>query len=207
MIPKGPPHYWQDAKDYLRRIDPVLANIIDQYEDPPLTSRGDLLYTLSYSIVGQQISAKAAAAIWARLIQLISPLNTQNILDTPLEQLRDIGLSKRKCEYLKNIAQFVAESTDINWIELTEKEIYQKLIQIKGVGPWTIHMVQIFTLCLPDVLPLQDIAVIRAIEKNYRNAERLTLDEVEAIAAPWRPYRTVAIWYLWRTIDSEPVEY
>ena len=148
MIPKGPPHYWQDAKDYLRRIDPVLANIIDQYEDPPLTSRGDLLYTLSYSIVGQQISAKAAAAIWARLIQLISPLNTQNILDTPLEQLRDIGLSKRKCEYLKNIAQFVAESTDINWIELTEKEIYQKLIQIKGVGPWTIHMVQIYSKLL-----------------------------------------------------------
>ena len=121
--------------------------------------------------------------------------------------MRAVGLSNRKCQYLHNVADFLMQNTHINWNTLTQEEVEQTLIQIKGVGPWTIHMVDIFTLCFPDILPLKDIAVIRAVEKLYRQGNRLTTQEVETIAQAWRPYRTVAVWYLWRSIDDEPVAY
>lgn len=206
-IPKGIPKYWEEAKLYLRRIDPVLAYIIDQYEEPALQSRGDILYTLSYSIVGQQISAQAAAAIWKRLCEALGEITTERIIEIDVDTLRHVGLSRRKCDYLKNIAHFILANPHIQWSTINEDELYETLIQIKGVGPWTIHMVQIFTLCLPDVLPLKDIAVIRAIEKQYRQGTKASLKDIEKIADPWRPYRTVAIWYLWRTLDPEPVSY
>jgi DNA-3-methyladenine glycosylase II len=207
QIPKGIPQYWEEAKLYLRRIDPVLAYIIDQYEEPALQSRGDILYTLSYSIVGQQISVQAATVIWRRLCDTLGEITAERIIEINVDTLRQVGLSRRKCEYLKNIAHFILANPHIHWSTINEDELYQILIQIKGIGPWTIHMIQIFTLCLPDVLPLKDIAVIRAIEKHYRQGVKVSLEEIEKIADPWRPYRTVAIWYLWRTLDSEPVSY
>ena len=210
-IPTGTPSYWEDAKRYLSSIDPTLRGIIDHFEegeDPPLCSRGDLFYTLANAIVGQQISAAAAAAVWGRLVSLWGgAVNPERALASPDEALRGAGLSARKVEYLKGLAEAMPRLASFPWREMTDKEVLDTLCTLRGIGPWTAEMCLIFTLLRPDVLPLGDIGVIRAVERQYAKGATLSKAEVASVAERWKPYRTVAVWYLWRTIDAEPVEY
>jgi DNA-3-methyladenine glycosylase II len=176
------PEYWEDAKAALRAADPVLRAIIDEHEEPPLRSKGRVFETLVHSIVGQQISAKA-------------------------EALRAVGLSGRKVEYIQGLAEDARWVDEIDWSPLTDDEVRKRLTALRGVGPWTAEMVLIFSLLRPDIFPLGDIGIVRSVERLYAEGRRLDPEELLAQAAPWEPYRTVAVWYLWRFLDAEPVEY
>ena len=212
LIPSGTPDYWETAKRTLVVADPRLGEVIERFsvdhdQDPPLRSRGDLFYTLAQSIVGQQISAAAAAAVWSRLVESLGNVEARLVTDKSIEDLRSVGLSKRKAEYLLGVAQAMPQLLTFPWTQMTDDEVRTTLITLRGVGAWTAEMVLIFTLNRPDILPLGDVGVIRAVERLYHQGKKLSKSEVEVIAERWRPYRTVAVWYLWRTIDSDPVEY
>ena len=210
LAERSAPPYWDAAKVHLSKVDERLAEVIQRFSgegEPPLRSRGDLFRTLANAIVGQQISAAAAAAVWDRLCALLGELDPQRILDCSPEALRGVGLSARKVEYLKGIAAETPTLFELPWATMSDREVLKVLTALRGVGPWTAEMVLIFALNRPDVLPLGDIGVVRAVERLYRAGAPMSGDEITALAEPWRPYRTVAVWYLWRTIDAEPVEY
>ena len=201
------PTYWEDAKAHLRARDSVIARIIDAYEEPPLRSKGRVFETLVHSIVGQQISAVAADAVWKRFLALVGEVEPDTVKAKSVGELRAVGLSGRKVEYILGLAEHAAWVGDFNWSELSDDEVRKKLTKLRGVGPWTAEMVLIFSLLRPDILPLGDIGIVRAMEELYADRARLEPTELLEIAAPWAPYRTVAVWYLWRHLDAEPVEY
>ena len=203
----GIPPYWAAAKEHLSRVDPVLARVIKQHEEPPLKSSGRPFETLVHSIVGQQISAKAAAAIWTRFINLVGEVTPEGIQAHPFETLRAVGLSGRKVEYILGLAADAAWIANHDWSATSDDDVRKQLCALRGVGPWTAEMVLIFSLLRPDILPLGDIGVVRAMERLYAEGERLPRAQLLTIAEPWAPYRTAASWYLWRCIDAEPVEY
>ena len=206
-IKTGVPAYWQKAKKHLQKNDAVMAELIRRYEEPPLRSKGRLFETLVRSIVGQQISAKAADAIWGRFVAAVGEVTPKNILRKRAPTLRKVGLSERKVEYIQGLAKAGSSIANESWSELSDEEIRNKLVTFKGIGPWTVNMVLIFTLLRPDILPLGDIGVIRGIERQYAKGKRLTPGKIEKITGSWRPYRTVGVWYIWRSLDPEPVEY
>ena len=201
------PEYWDEAKAHLRRVDAVMGAIIDRHEEPPLHSKGRVFETLVHAIVGQQISAKAADAVWKRFVACVGEVSPEAISLHSVEELRSVGLSGRKVEYITGLATNADWLSGKDWSSLTDDEVRKQLIALRGIGPWTAEMVLIFSLLRPDVLPLGDIGVIRSVEQLYANGERLTVEEVAHIAAPWAPFRTVGTWYLWRHLDAEPVEY
>ena len=201
------PDYWDEAKAHLSVVDPLMADLIERYEDPPLRSRGRLFETLVHAIIGQQISAQAAGAVWGRFLQVVGDVEPENILAVSTEELREAGLSGRKVEYIQGLAGDAEWLVSKPWSEMNNEEIQRSLCGLRGIGPWTAEMAMIFSLLRPDVFPLGDIGVVRSIERHYANGARLTHPELEVFAAPWRPYRTVAVWYLWRSLDPEPVEY
>jgi len=201
------PSYWNDAKAHIRAVDPILAAVIDAHEEPPLRSRGRAFETLIHAIVGQQISAAAAAAVWGRLVGLLQSVTPAQISRQPAEALKGVGLSRRKVEYIKGLAENARWVQTLDWSTLDDDAVRKKLTALRGVGPWTAEMVMIFTLLRPDILPLGDIGVIRAVEQLYAGGSALSKEQVAEIAASWGPYRTVGVWYLWRHIDADPVEY
>ncbi len=201
------PSYWNDAKAHIRAVDPILAAVIDAHEEPPLRSRGRAFETLIHAIVGQQISAAAAAAVWGRLVALLQAVTPAQISRQPVAALRGVGLSGRKVEYIHGLAENARWVQTIDWATLDDDAVRKKLMALRGVGPWTAEMVMIFTLLRPDVLPLGDIGVIRAVEQLYAGGSALSKAQVAEVAASWAPYRTVGVWYLWRHIDADPVEY
>ena len=204
---KSAPPYWKEAKQHLRKSDPIIGKLIDQFEDPPLQSKGELFETLIHSIVGQQISAIAADAIWKRFCNTASRINPEAIQSLSDQEMRDTGLSFRKIEYIRGIAESWPRLKQLDWEKMSDDEVRDELIQLRGIGPWTIDMILIFNLMRPDVLPLGDIGVVRMIEKLYANKESLSHGEMAEIAEKWQPFRTVATWYLWRDLDPEPVQY
>ncbi|MAS80810.1 MAG: DNA-3-methyladenine glycosylase [Euryarchaeota archaeon] len=202
------PDYWDEAKEFLKKSDQTLSKLINEYENPSLTSRGDVFYTLIRSIIGQQISAKAADSIWARFEEMVVMIDPGSILSCSHQQLRECGLSNRKVEYIRDISErWEVEFSSTSWIEMDDDEAISKLTTLRGVGVWTSEMILIFSLLRKDVFPLGDIGVIRAVEKLYNEGIEMDIAIIEQIAESWRPYRTVATWYLWRSIDSEPVMY
>jgi len=201
------PDFWDEAKSHLRTVDPIIGAVIDAHEDPPLRSKGRVFETLVHAIVGQQISAKAADAVWRRLCALVGPVTPESVAMHSPGKLKAVGLSGRKVEYILGLATSGAWVDTVEWSELTDMEVRKKLIDLRGVGPWTVEMVLIFSLLRPDVLPLGDIGVIRAVEQLYVSGASLTPAEVEQIADMWAPFRSAATWYLWRHLDAEPVEY
>ena len=202
------PDYWDEAKEFLKKSDQTLSKLINEYENPSLTSRGDVFYTLIRSIIGQQISAKAADSIWARFEEMVVMIDPGSILSCSHEQLRECGLSNRKVEYIHGISKrWEVDFSTISWVEMDDDEAISKLTTLRGVGVWTSEMILIFSLLRKDVFPLGDIGVIRAVEKLYNEGIEMDIAIIEQIAESWRPYRTVATWYLWRSIDPEPVMY
>jgi len=201
------PDYWDEAKAHLRRVDPLMGGLIDRFEEPPLRSRGRLFETLVHAIVGQQISAKAADAIWGRFLEAVGEVEPSRVLSVSPETLRGVGLSGRKVEYIQGLAQEGDWLESQAWSTFENSEVERALCRLRGIGPWTAEMVMIFSLLRPDILPLGDIGVVRCIEKYYADGARLAPSQLMEFAEPWRPFRTVAVWYLWRSLDPEPVEY
>jgi DNA-3-methyladenine glycosylase II len=160
------------------------------------------------SIVGQQISSKAADSVWGRIENLLGTVTPESILGVSYDDLRACGLSGRKSEYIVGIAEaWLTGYGEIVWSELSDEEATSRLVALRGVGEWTAEMILIFSLLRPDVFPIADIGVIRSMERLYNQGNALSESELMAIAEPWRPYRTVATWYLWRSSDPEPVRY
>ena len=201
------PEYWDTAKKELSRKDNVLHEIINQFDDLELVSRGDLFYTLIRSVIGQQISVKAASTVWSRFCERIGDIEPDNILSADIEELRSCGLSQRKAEYVTGISESWSDYDSLEWKEMSDEEIIQELIKLRGVGKWTAEMILIFTMLRPDVFPIGDIGMIRGIEKSYNSGERMSREELYAVSEKWKPWRTVACCFMWRTVDPEPVEY
>ena len=202
------PTYWTKAVKHLRLADPILSDIIDENLRPFLSPNGNVGNTLIKSIVGQQISVKAADSVWRQMEGLLGTVVPENIVLYNLQDLRGCGLSMRKSEYILDFSRLWVDSlSDLDWFSMDGDGVRSRLLEIRGVGPWTVDMVMIFALGQPDVLPLGDIGLIRAIEKTYAGGSNLGVEEILDISTGWSPYRTVATWYLWRVVDPEPVNY
>ena len=203
------PSFWQSAKKYLATKDKKLGKIIDTYPHDFLFSKSDPFLTLSRSIVGQQISVKAAQSVWDKLAITISEINPYQIKKIHVNTLKSIGLSRQKISYLKNISEaFIEEKLKVkSWIKMEDEEIIQDLIQIKGIGRWTAEMFLIFNLCRPDIFPLDDIGMVKGICQTYNIKYPIEKKKLIIIGNNWKPYRSVATWYLWRSLDPIPVEY
>ena len=202
------PEWWSSAKLELANKDVLLKSLIEEFEEPRLSSRGDLFATLIKSIVGQQISVIAASAVWSRLFDLVGEVNPESILAKTHEELRQVGLSNRKVEYIVGIAEAWTEGLgEIDWEQMSDEEVVQELVKLRGVGRWTVQMLLIFALLRQDVFPIDDIGLIRGMEKLYNEGKALEKPQLYEIAENWKPYRTMGVWYIWRSIDPEPVEY
>jgi DNA-3-methyladenine glycosylase II len=204
------PDYWQEACRELAKRDRVMKKLIKQYPEANLRSRGNAFSTLARSIVGQQISVKAAQSVWNRFAECVGAMKPDNVLKRTDQQLRDCGLSWKKVEYVKDLAAHFADGR-INprrWVREDDDTIIEELAAVKGIGRWTAEMFLIFYLLRPNVLPVDDIGLLRGTERLYFTKEtRLTRKEMQEFGARWAPWCTVATWYLWRSIDPEPVEY
>lgn len=202
------PDYWLQACTELCEKDRTLAEVIEKFPEPTLSSKGDLFSTLIRSIIGQQISVYAADAVWGRFSELVETISPSSILSQNSEALRNCGLSNRKVEYIHGIAKtWEQEYANLDWNNMSDDEVKRKLVALRGVGPWTAEMILMFSLLRPDVFPIDDIGAIRAIEKIYNGGTPMSKQALLDKAEEWIPWRTVATWFLWRTIDDEPVEY
>ena len=208
LKPGSTPEWWGSAKLELANKDVIMKSLIEEFEEPRLSSRGDLFATLIKSIVGQQISVIAASAVWSRLFDLVGEVNPESILAKTHEELRQVGLSNRKVEYIVGIAEAWTEGLgEIDWEQMSDEEVVQELVKLRGVGRWTVQMLLIFALLRQDVFPIDDIGLIRGMEKLYNSGKPLETSELNEISEKWIPYRTMGVWYIWRSIDPEPVEY
>lgn len=203
------PDYWPDACKHLTRKDRVMKRLIPQFGDACLQSRGDAFTTLARSIVGQQISVKAAQTVWDRFAALPRKMLPNNVLKLKVDDMQAAGLSARKIEYLVDLALHF-DSGAIQpevWKQMGDDEIIAELVGIRGIGRWTAEMFLIFHLMRPNVLPLDDIGLINGISRNYFSGETVSRSEAREVAAAWAPYCSVATWYIWRSLDPLPVEY
>jgi len=197
---------WNKAIKELSEKDIVISKIISRYPNEKMMMKNNTLHTLVRSIVGQQISVKAADAIWNRLEKACeNNITKESLLKLKKEKLRKIGLSNTKSDYILNVVN--ANITKIEWEKLEDEEIKDKLCEIKGIGPWTAEMFLIFRLGRPNVLPLGDIGLINAINLNYNNNEKLSKEELIKFKNKWNPWCSIATWYMWRSLDPIPVEY
>jgi DNA-3-methyladenine glycosylase II len=203
------PEYWLRAKRALAKSDPVMAGIIRSHPRIALQRRGEPFFTLARSIVGQQISVKAAASVWARVCALAPSMRPQEIADAKHSRLCACGLSGRKAEYLAGLARHFIDGTlhPSAWEGMEDEAVIAELVQVRGVGRWTAEMFLMFNLLRPDVLPLDDLGLQRAICLNYFKGRTVSLRTMRRIASAWSPWRSVATWYLWRSLDPIPVEY
>jgi DNA-3-methyladenine glycosylase II len=209
------PHYWDEASRVLGERDCVLGTLIAAYPGLHITRRGDPFTTLARAIVGQQISVKAAQAIWERLViacgagAASSRLDPGNVRRKRIATLRACGLSERKAEYIRDLARhFVSGRLDPGaWPALDDEALIEALIDVKGIGRWTAEMFLMFHEMRADVLPVDDLGLQKAVAMHYFDGERRTVAQLRAFGEQWRPYRSVATWYLWRSLDPIPVEY
>jgi DNA-3-methyladenine glycosylase II len=203
------PDYWTEACKHLVKKDRVMKRLIPQFGDACLQSRGDAFSTLARSIVGQQISVKAAQTVWDRFAKLPRKITPSNVLKLKVDDMREAGLSARKVEYLVDLAlHFDSGALHVNqWASMTDDTIIDELVAIRGIGRWTAEMFLIFHLMRPNVLPLDDVGLINGISRNYFSGEAVSRSEAREVAAAWAPYCSVATWYIWRSLDPLPVEY
>ena len=203
------PDYWSDACRHLARKDRVMKRLIPQFGDACLQSRGDAFVTLARSIVGQQISVKAAQTVWERFVVLPRKMSAGNVLKLKVDDMRAAGLSARKVEYLVDLAlHFDAGVLHVNnWSGMDDEAIIAELVAIRGIGRWTAEMFLIFHLMRPNILPLDDVGLINGISRNYFSGEAVSRSDAREVAAAWAPYCSVATWYIWRSLDPLPVEY
>ena len=211
--PEIAPEYWDEACKHLGKRDRVMRKLIPQFGEGRLQSRGDAFTTLARSIVGQQISVKAAQSVWERFAAAVggpaTHLSPAQVGAMPVDTIRAAGLSARKGEYLLDLAaHFESGSVHVaQWQQMDDEAIIEELVAIRGIGRWTAEMFLIFHELRADVFPVDDIGLQRAIAVHYNAGDRLPPAAMRELAVGWRPYRSVATWYLWRSLDPVPVEY
>lgn len=208
------PTYWDDACRHLAKRDRVMRKLVADHGHARLYTRGDAFTTLARSIVGQQVSVASAQAVWNRLLALFEvesedargPLKVQDLLRVEPEVLRKVGLSARKVDYLRDLAgHFDNGQVHVgDWQKMDDEAIIEELTDIRGIGRWTAEMFLIFHLLRPNVLPLDDVGLIKGISQNYFSGEPVSRAEARDVAEAWAPYRTVGTWYLWRSLDPLP---
>ena len=203
------PAYWTRAKRQLSAADPILGALIVRYRGLTLASRGDAFQTLARSIVGQQISVKAAQSVWERFATAVGDMQPKRVLKLSEDQLRGCGLSGQKVKYLSDLSGRFSDGTiDVaRWHAMDDETLMTDLTQIKGIGRWTAEMFLIFYLTRPDVFPLGDLGVQRALSLHYNKGKPLSDRRIAMLSKLWTPWRSVATWYLWRSLDPVPVAY
>jgi len=207
---KRSPTYWQKAKRILSKRDPILRRIIKKYKKGALSTRNNPFFSLCRTIVGQQISTKAADSIWHKFEKKCKKRIIPNtVLKLPSRTLKSAGLSRQKVGYLKNIAKsFENKSFSVRELkQMNDQEAINYIIKLKGLGVWSAEMFLMFNLNRPNIFPVQDIGLLRAISKNYKTSyppSKRFLDKISKLHAG---YRTVFTWYMWRSIDPTDVEY
>jgi DNA-3-methyladenine glycosylase II len=203
------PAYWAEATAALRARDGVLGELIATCEGLALGSRGDAFATLARSIVGQQISVKAAQSVWDRLSARLGQVAPGPLILARKSTLRACGLSGQKAVYLRDLARKFAEGRldPGRWTALDDESLITELTQVNGIGRWTAEMFLIFHLARPDVLPVADLGLQRAMSRHYNRGRPLSAARMHRIGTAWAPWRSVATWYLWRSLDPLPVEY
>lgn len=203
------PAYWHEAGRYLMERDRVMKRLIPLHSGKALTSRGDAFVTLARSVVGQQISVKAAQSVWDKLTQLSPQLSPEQVLKLRVDDMRAAGLSARKVTYLVDLALHFANNQlqTHAWADMNDESIIADLVSIRGVGRWTAEMFLIFHLMRPNVLPLDDVGLQKGVSRCYFSGEPVSRSEMREVAASWSPYCTVATWYIWRSLEPTPVTY
>jgi DNA-3-methyladenine glycosylase II len=201
------PDYWLRAKRELARGDDVLAGIIRAHPRIAIARRGEAFSTLARSIVGQQISTRAAQSVWERLVAVAPDMDPAAVARLRMPRLRACGLSGRKAEYIRDLARHFADGRihAAHWDDMADEDIIAELVAVRGIGRWTAEMFLMFNLMRPDVLPVDDLGLRKAVGRHY-GIEPLPA-AVRALGERWRPWRSVATWYLWRSLDPIPVEY
>ena len=203
------PEYWAAACAHLSKKDRVMKRLIPQFGDACLASRGDAFVTLARSIVGQQISVKAAQSVWNKFAALSKKITPAGVLKLKVDDMRAAGLSARKVEYLVDLALHFSNGAvhTRQWGEMDDESIIEELVAIRGIGRWTAEMFLIFYLLRPNVLPLDDVGLINGISHNYFSGEAVSRSDAREVASAWAPYCSVATWYIWRSLDPQPVAY
>jgi len=203
------PEYWDRAKRALVRRDPVMAKIIRRHPRVHLEPRGEPFHTLTRAIVGQQISVAAAQSVWNRLTAHVCVVSPEEILQAKAKDLRTCGLSERKCEYIQDLAQRFADGAVHvhRWPGMDDEDVIEDLVQVRGIGRWTAEMFLMFNLLRPDVFPLGDLGLQKGLRMAYHGGRKISLKTMQSRGETLRPWRSVATWYLWRSLDPVPVEY
>jgi len=203
------PEYWDRAKRTLARRDPVLGAIMRAHPKVFMARRGEPFLTLARAICGQQISVKAAQSVWERVCICVGTVAPATVLARKRPLLRACGLSDRKVEYIADLAQHFADGKIHvhRWPEMSDEEIIAELTEVRGIGRWTAEMFLMFNLLRPDVFPLGDLGLQKALQVSYHAGRKISLKTMKTRGETWRPWRSVATWYLWRSLDPVPVEY
>ena len=200
------PAYWAEACKHLVKKDRVMKRLIPQFGDAALQPRRDAFTTLARSIVGQQSSVKAAQAVWERFAALSRTLSPAHVLKLKVDDMRAAGLSARKIDYLVDLAlHFDNGKLHVkDWESMDDEAIIAELVDIRGIGRWTAEMFLIFYLQRPNVLPLDDPGLITGISQNYFSGEQVSRSDAREVAEAWKPWCSVATWYIWRSLDPAP---
>jgi len=207
---RSPPSYWYRAKKVLSKRDPVLKKIIKRYKKGFLTTRDKPFFSLCRTIVGQQISTRAADSIWAKFEKKCKKnITPKMVLKLSSKNLKTAGLSRQKVSYLKNIAKnFNNKSFDVKKLKtMNDEESINYITKLKGLGVWSAEMFLMFNLNRPNIFPTKDIGLLRAISKNYKTSYPPSKIFLNKISKLHNGYRSVFTWYMWRSIDPTDVEY
>ncbi len=203
------PIFWNKGKTYLSKNDKVLKLIIQEFNNEYLSINKNYYHCLLNSIIGQQISVAAASSIKKKFFSLKSNINPISVLKLDKKKMKTSGLSSQKISYIINLSEFFLSNkkfvNNINFYR--ETVIKEKLINIKGIGPWTIDMFLIFSLGKSNIFPVGDLGLRKAISKSYSNYNKVSERKLNLLYNKWTPYNTVATWYLWRSIDPKPINY
>lgn len=211
MIAPDKPQFWDEASAQLMKRDRILKRLIPRHHAEWLAAPATPFVTLARAIVGQQISVKSAEAMWQRLITACEGKDPtpQAVLRLAETDVAQTGLSRRKAEYVLGLASHFAEDKihPDSWHAMDDEAVIADLCSVRGIGRWTAEMFLIFNLQRPDVMPLDDASLLKAISLHYFSGEPVSRFEAREVAQAWAPWRTVAAWYLWRSLDPAAVQY
>ncbi|MBY0572999.1 MAG: DNA-3-methyladenine glycosylase 2 family protein [Undibacterium sp.] len=198
------PAYWEKAKLELMKRDRIMRKLIPQFGDLYLLGRDDPFTTLTRSIIAQQITGVAANNLWERFLGSCPKSTPEEVIETGKDGLLACGLSKRKTDYILDLAcHFSQGRLHVDkWAEMSDEQVIAELVQIRGISRWTAEMFLIFNLLRPNILPLDDAGLISGISSNYFSGEPVSRIDLREVAANWEPWRTVATWYMWRSLDT-----
>ena len=206
----NPPKYWNKAKKYLSKKDRVMKILIEKYKQKTLTTRKDIFFSLCKSIIGQQISVAAANSVFKKFQEACNgKINPKIVKKITIQKLKKCGLSRQKAKGIKELSiKFSNKSFNPNLIKkMTDEEAIVYLSTLRQIGRWSAEMILLFTFNRENIWPIQDIGLLRAISNNYKKKYLPPKNFVNFLRKRFSPYCSVATWYLWRSIDNEPIQY